>query len=136
MTQTHQQRKQRPGWATYKNRKKTLRQRLNAGTISVEQHAALMTQARERYRQSLPIDQRIDAETRWAAQHRSEHVVEQWLDDHPDDPAARDVRAGSCMPLCVAARGPKCQCWCEGVNHGAASGYDGPIHHYQPPHRR
>ena len=95
----------RPGYKTYKNRKKTLRQRLMSGWISQEEHDILRQEAADAYR----------AVGGFAELDNAKAIAEAWLD-------ANAPTAGDCDITCVTATGPDCECPCEGHNHGAANG--------------
>lgn len=113
MTQNYQERvAKRPGYAKFKNRKKTIRRRRDAGKITPAEAAQLTREARDQYFAEYDRNQ----------QREAIQVGAEWCTENPDHDAAREVSAGSCDHLCLGARGKQCHCRCEGRNHGLANG--------------
>lgn len=104
----------RPHYATYKNRKKTIRQRFQEGLISLAEKERLYDEARERYFAGEPSEH----QARWL-ERRLETA--RWLRGN-DIPDAQSVRSGNCNEECIGAKYYNCSCDCKGVNHGAANG--------------
>lgn len=117
MTQTYAQRvAKRPAYATFKNRKKTIRQRRARGTITDTEAATLLREARDAYYADPASPQRPPS---------TPTVAETWCEANPDHPAAQDAERGRCSPECLAAQWVNCWCHCEGRNHGLANGPQG-----------
>lgn len=120
MTQRYAERtRRRPAYATYKNRKKTLRQMRARGSIGPRRHQEMLAEARQRY---------FDDVAAPSLSLEAEVTGYEWCLEHYDRDEAAAVRAGDCHESCVGAKGPKCDCPCEGANHGIASGYVGYVY--------
>lgn len=100
-----------PHWKRYKNRKKTLRRNVRKGWITEDERKARQLIAYERY-----IEKADLPDCAW-------HRGTKWLAENPiaDLPRPEAHRAGHCNEECIGARGPDCECDCEGANHGAAN---------------
>ena len=104
-----------PAWKTYKNRKKTLRKRVQAGTLSPEKYNYLRDQAYQSYKEGGTTTDQV----RLAEAYQT---YESWI-----AAGGEPVWDGPCHELCMAAQAVGCTCKCEGVNHGVASGYSGSV---------
>ena len=105
MTQTYTDRvTARPGYATYKNRKKELRRQLREGRITEAEHAEKRADAAAQY----AAGETADTFRQW---HARAAAGRRWLDANPGVEACGD-------DSCPAATGPVCVCRCGGANHG------------------
>ena len=106
-------------WRTYKNRKKTIRQRFQAERITAEQRARLLAEARARYEQETETEAvRIALER---VRRGQEYIANGGTVPRPDL-LSSTPSSTECCAECVGAEGTKCRCACEGANHGAAMG--------------
>ena len=107
MPQTYAQRvKLRPAYARYKNRKQTLRRRVNAGTLTPTQRAELQTEARTEYLTGVTAV----APPTWL----------QWAEQQVEAGVLANEQEGLalCNRACWFAEKSRCKCPCGGVNHG------------------
>jgi len=101
----------------HKNRKKTIRQMWQRGSIDEHRRQALLQEAREK---AEAMRQRQD-EFYVSEKARNRAHAEQWLlTNTPPDREAAKTRY--CVEECIAARSYRCSCRCDGANHGAAWG--------------
>ena len=92
----------RPAYASYKNRKKTIRLRHQAGRITDSERATLLAAAKRHYRPP-----------------RGTQAAAAAQEGLPDGEA---WESGRCVDECITARLNVCRCPCGGRNHGAATG--------------
>ena len=110
----------------YKNKKKSLRKRLNAGNLSQERYDILRQAAEQQYL----IDKTLGVQSSKLEQQKA---AEEWLAAGNELPSKLvdglqmvdfgTPGSGDCDGTCIAAESERsCKCICEGVNHGRAKG--------------
>ena len=104
MPQTHQQRRAaNPGYARWKNRKRTLRAAVAAGRLTDAERRRIQDAERDQVLNGAVPQRRDDAAAAamWRAAHDGDDV---------------------CVDECITARHDACRCWCKGRNHGRGIG--------------
>ena len=115
--QSHQQRKAaRPAWARFKNKKKELRRRQQAGLISAEERARLQEIAKQQYLDDPDTPPGVDRRPITPEERRR---IAEIIAEHPGDGDGGEPCGNE---WCMTARETNCHCKCEGRWHGCVTG--------------